>query len=121
MLLFVYGTLKRGAFNEGLLSSSVFAGVTRTEKKFIMYRYPQSYPFVIPVAYGEHDASTIQGEVYDVTASDFIPIFRIESSAGYDLEEVLLENGAVALMFVYANLLLPGDGAEHVPSGEWVL
>lgn len=60
-LVFVYGTLKQGFSNHGLLKQSKLIGVAQTKEKFVMYSSG------IPYVSKRFKSSYISGEVYSVS------------------------------------------------------
>jgi gamma-glutamylaminecyclotransferase len=62
-LIFVYGTLKRGEIRAGHLAGQVFAGLSKTNPDYRIFRVAD-YPGLVQVEMGT--GCSIQGEVWDV-------------------------------------------------------
>lgn len=113
MMVFVYGTLKKGYGNHRLLEQSKFIG-TGNIKGFEIYDLG-SYPGIVP---GEI-SSEVYGEVYDVDQETLTRLDRLESNGFLylrELIEVTLEKEILsASIYVYNRRL---DGAQRL-SKEW--
>ena len=100
MLIFVYGTLKRGHYNHKLLetSNATFVDNFTTEARYTMYNV--GFPVVCP-----NGTTSIYGELYEV--NNPFKIFRLEGYTGipkhidnwYDVEFIDTKYGK-ALMFI---------------------
>ena len=60
MLMFVYGTLKKGYHNNRLMQGAKFLGTAFTVEKMVMTGY--GVPFIWP----KLDGDIVQGELYDI-------------------------------------------------------
>jgi gamma-glutamylaminecyclotransferase len=88
MLIFVYGTLKRGEVNHFYLSGQRFVTDVRTRPCFRIYDLG-GYPGLVAV---ESGGLSIQGEVWQVDAACLLRLDLLEDVAGgeYAREPVLL-------------------------------
>lgn len=99
MLLFVYGTLKRGFWNDYFMRNCTFLGTCRTKEDFCII-IKGGCPFV---------ASTpglypIQGEVYDVDDASLVEIDALENNGSWYTRravEVVNEKGEVLVAELY--------------------
>jgi gamma-glutamylcyclotransferase (GGCT)/AIG2-like uncharacterized protein YtfP len=72
MLVFVYGSLKKGFYNHSLLKESTLVGPAVTAPEFTMYDLG-SFPAIT------HEGTTsIKGEVYDVKERTLADLDRLE-------------------------------------------
>lgn len=114
MRVFIYGSLKQGRGNHGVLetSNAKFVAACETVKKYTMLDFGY-YPGVVT----SPEATTIKGEVYEVEVLD-----RLDYLEGYpDLyyrEEVELSSGDTAWMYLY-NKQDPNIIYERVETGVW--
>ncbi|QYM79885.1 gamma-glutamylcyclotransferase [Horticoccus luteus] len=76
MLLFVYGTLKRGGANHGLLAQQRFIGEARTVRGFTLFAL-DGYPGLIAAPH----AAGVTGEVWDVNAPQSLVLDEFEGVA----------------------------------------
>lgn len=103
--VFVYGTLKYGRGNHGLLSSATFDGTVTTEESFALgdIGFPYAFPFsVVPRELRSRLCWPVRGEVYEV--HDPQTMRSLDSLEGfpshYDRIVVRLSNGRQAWMYV---------------------
>jgi gamma-glutamylaminecyclotransferase len=66
ILVFVYGTLKKGFSNDKFLESSEFIGKAYTKNKFPMYIYKNG-PYPFPYMLNKIGENKIIGEVYKIS------------------------------------------------------
>lgn len=88
MLLFVYGTLKRGGENHALLAAQQFLGAARTVPGFTLYALG-NYPSLITLP---GDQAGVEGELWRV---DPVCLARLDELEG--LAEGLYVRSAIAL------------------------
>jgi gamma-glutamylcyclotransferase (GGCT)/AIG2-like uncharacterized protein YtfP len=115
--IFVYGTLRRGSWNNRLLHDAEFMGSARTRGSYALY--VDGLPYVVR----EPEVSAIAGEVYALPAR-FLP--RLDALEGhpdlYQRERIAyrLDDGRVGEAWLY---FYPRPEGALVPSGdyfEWV-
>lgn len=105
-LVFVYGTLKTGFYNNYLLDDADLIAYGETEQKYMMTE--SGIPFVTKQA----EISTIKGEVYSLSPIDLSNLDVLESHpTWYKREQVNVvdEDGVVYLCWLYFNNLSMGD------------
>jgi gamma-glutamylaminecyclotransferase len=73
MILFVYGTLKRGRSRHRFLAGQTFIGSARTKALYRLYDLGE-YPGLVPSA----DGLSIEGELWDVDAAQMEVLDREE-------------------------------------------
>lgn len=78
MLLFLYGTLKRGGSNHGYLSGQRFVGEARTEAKYKLYDLG-GYPGLVTVDTG---GLSITGEIWEVDDEGLARLDELEDIEG---------------------------------------
>lgn len=69
MLLFTYGTLRRGYRNHHYLENARFVAQAKSNTRFSLHikkttEYPEGYPFAQPSQ--ENDAVNLKGEIYEI-------------------------------------------------------
>ncbi|HCN78034.1 MAG TPA: gamma-glutamylcyclotransferase [Verrucomicrobiales bacterium] len=89
MLVFVYGTLKRGKSNHAFLDGQKFAGLAVTRAVYRMYD-AGGYPGLV---YDVENGCPIRGEVWDVDEACLERLDVLENVAGgdYQREKIALE------------------------------
>ncbi len=114
--IFVYGTLKYGFGNHGVLGSEAKFICKDSVKGFEM-RSLRAYPAVVPC-----EGSVVNGEVWSIPELQLHNVDRLEGyrqedeeHGFYDRTTVLTENGNKALMYYMTSC----EG-EVVESGEWI-
>ena len=113
MLVFVYGTLRKGEVNHNVLGNSPLVGVFRTEPRFTLHAMRW---FPAMVAGG---STSVVGEVYEVEARTLWEIDRLEGHPSYyQRRHILLDDGQTVQAY-----LMPAEGACDYPvidSGDWL-
>ena len=111
MLLFVYGTLKRGERNHRLLADQRFVRSAATAPGFRLYDLGP-YPAMVPDA----DAGPVQGELFSVSECTTAELDDVEGVPDlFDRRRVELDDGTSAWAYLYARTIPDGT-----PSGdEW--
>ena len=97
-LVFVYGSLKKGSHNHGVLGDSKMLGRGNTVEKFTMLDLG-SYPAVI-----DGDDYVIQGELYEVRPLAFESVEFLEGYPEfYNRKEtpIILEDGTQHIAYMY--------------------
>ncbi len=111
MLLFVYGTLKRGQRNHHLLAGQRFVRSVATAPGFCLYDLGP-YPALVPDA----DGGPVRGELFAVSGSATAELDDFEGVPDlFDRRRVALDDGTTAWIYVYLRPIPDGT-----PSGdEW--
>jgi gamma-glutamylaminecyclotransferase len=110
--VFVYGTLRAGEANHGLLHRARFVGAARTPAGYALHDLG-AYPAMIAGGDG-----AIAGEVYDVDAETLAALDELEDHPTYyQRTAITLADGATAATY----LLSVADVAGHavIASGDW--
>ncbi len=113
VLVFVYGSLKKGCENSEILTKSNFLGSTQTKgKNFLMISLGR-FPAVFNT--GEDGNYAIQGELYEVDAYTLYLLDKLEGNGEfYQRTPVLLESGRTAWMYcLHPDLVLDEDYIEE--------
>lgn len=112
VVLFVYGSLKRGQANHGQLRGARFMRAARTERAFAL-RELAGFPALVP---GD---SVVLGELYAVACTDLPRLDEFEGEA-YQRGAVRLADGETAIAYLarsaYAGAPWSGDewpGPSH--------
>lgn len=123
----VYGTLRNGEGNHGLLRDARFIGQGRVEG----YKMVSNGGF--PAVYATNDnLDEIVAEVYEVNETQLMRLhglegFRSHDNKWYDLGVVVVEenvDGQMSLYhgaFIYRWTAEECDGLRPIPSGDWKL
>lgn len=117
MLIAVYGTLRKGAGNDGYLEGYDPISTERVEG-FEMYNLGGAYPYIA------RGADDITVEVYDISPETLVPIEQMERGAGYEMTKVKTTAGMADIFYMtekrHAELQ---TGRSNVPpkvlSGDW--
>lgn len=113
--LFVYGTLKRGCCNHGVLRGAEFVGEAATEPAYLLVNCG-SYPGLVRAANAQAGMA-IRGELYRLDEALLAALDRFEGvPSEYVRETIRLADGADAQTYIYA---LPAAGMESC-GAEWV-
>lgn len=109
--IFVYGSLRRGGYNHGLLRRARFLGYERTAREYTMVDLGR-YPGVL-----SGGGTAVLGEVYAVSAATISRLDRLEDyPRSYDRRRIPTRSGD-AWLYVYR---LSSRGARRVRSGDWI-
>ncbi len=111
MLLFVYGTLKRGQRNHRLLADQRFVRIAATAPGYCLYDLGP-YPAMVQGA----DAGPVRGELFSVSecATDELDDFEGVPDL-FDRRRVELDDGTTAWAYLYTRPIPDGT-----PTGdEW--
>jgi gamma-glutamylaminecyclotransferase len=110
--IFVYGTLRKGGSNHGLLAGATFAGLAETREPFAMFDLG-GFPCIVPG--GEE---RVAGEVFLVDGATLARLDALEDvPRWYRRAVVLLADGSQAEAYLYAQDV---GGAPRVPGGDWM-
>ncbi|MGO8679229.1 MAG: gamma-glutamylcyclotransferase [Limisphaerales bacterium] len=96
-LVFVYGTLRRGCWNHGLLAKAEFVGAGKTKRRYAMY--VDAIPYVV-----KEEVSQIVGEVYAVDQGTLRDLDSLEGyPSWYERQEVdvALDDGRQIVAWMY--------------------
>ena len=107
VLLFVYGSLKRGGANHGQLYAAEYLSVIRTAPRFAL-RVIDGYPALVP------GSRAIVGELYRIAALALPALDEFEGTA-YVRQEIELDGGERALAYLSC---VPDAGAPY-PGDQW--
>lgn len=107
LLLFVYGSLKRGQSNCEQLRSAEFVAEARTAPRFAL-RVVDGYPVLVP------GTRSIAGELYRI-APRALPALDEFEGQGYARREIELANAGRALAY----LATVADAGNPHPADEW--
>ena len=103
MLLFVYGSLKKGcSLHDEYMRGARFIRKDRAPG-YTLYLSEDGYPLMV-----KEEGGVVEGEVWEVDGETLKRIREMEEEDGYVLREVELEGGR-ALAFVYPRELLKGE------------
>ena len=80
--LFVYGTLKKGFSNNTLIKHTEFIGEAISVDRFDVSGYS------FPCAYPNSEGKLLQGEIYNLSKSDFILTDGLESNGFFYSREI---------------------------------
>lgn len=110
ILVFVYGSLKRGFSNHSHLSGSVYLGDFSTAAVYTMYDYGD-YPAVV-----QHGTTSIVGEVYQISHEVLTALDELEDyPLFYDRIRIATDFG-LAWVYVVRKVV---PGAIVVDGGVW--
>ena len=113
MLLFVYGTLKRGRRNHRLLTGQRFVGPAATVSGFRLFDLGR-YPGLVRDADADADAGAVRGELFDVSECCLGELDDFEGVPDlFTRERIELADGTTAWAYLYARPVPAG-----APSGE---
>jgi gamma-glutamylcyclotransferase (GGCT)/AIG2-like uncharacterized protein YtfP len=119
MLLFVYGTLRRGGSNHGELRDARFAGVAQTQPRYELVDLG-GYPALI-----EGGQCSVSGELYEVDAALLCELDRFEEvPVLYERKRIALEprTGQPRFTAHAEAYVMERDRAQTAPpiaSGDW--
>lgn len=112
--VFVYGTLKRGFWNNALLKRARFIGEGITLERFRLYTV--GFPYAVP----DPEGLPLRGEVYQVDGKTLIELDNLEGYPIHYLRKtvrVRLTDGREVEAYIYYRN--EGRGAPVPPKGEF--
>ncbi len=123
-ILFVYGTLRKGQANHGLLKDARFLGNAKTEDRYGLYVLPHGVPYA---AHNGTQLVAVSGEVYSV---DEVTLEAVDHFEGHPyvymrrkvpvvLECGSAECGIAKNAWMYFLPLAVHGIARPVPSGDF--
>ena len=86
VFIFVYGSLKRGFFNSGLLSKEKLIAKAITDEKYCLY---PSYSYWYPYAIEKDKNFQILGELYELKSIDISAIDELEDAPQYYYRKII--------------------------------
>jgi gamma-glutamylcyclotransferase (GGCT)/AIG2-like uncharacterized protein YtfP len=92
LVLFAYGSLKRGQANHRELRGARFSGVTHTAPAFAL-RVSAGYPALVP------GKRAIAGELYELSTQTLLELDEFEGPA-YVRAEIEIEGGGTAITYL---------------------
>ncbi|WP_028573633.1 gamma-glutamylcyclotransferase family protein [Desulfonatronovibrio hydrogenovorans] len=113
-LVFVYGTLRQGCSNHGLLKDEKYLGTARTKDRYALY--VDDYPYLVK----DQPRSRVKGEVYQVSTQGLARLDILENHpAWYKREKirVCLDMGEVILAWIY---FFPTARGRLVSGGDYL-
>lgn len=124
MLLFVYGTLRKGGHNHWRMESSKFVGTTKTvESMYMVAQASRSWPYVswqqiLP----DTSPTQITGELYEVTEQTLADLDLLEFR--YERTLIKITQGVEAYMYLLVDTERIREVAESgrfqpLDSGDW--
>ena len=123
MLIFVYGTLRRGASNHALLANAEFISTTRTQARYELVDMG-GYPALLE---GGRDA--IVGELYEIdevltkALDEFEEVPELYRRSTIQLDpEAQRDRRDQLVPFADGYLMMPqiSGGAPRIESGDWL-
>lgn len=121
--VFVYGTLMQGGRNSYLLSQEnatlIAEKITTTSNIFFMFQFNSaSSPGKFSPAVLPHGDGFIQGEIYEVNEAGLAALDKLEGNSDhYQREEVELQNGSTAWMYILKRHDLPAEEQGRINIG----
>ena len=113
LLLFVYGTLKRGERNHPLLMDEKYLGDTGTSPNYLLVDLGP-YPGMVEKPHG---GFSVQGELFEIPYSLLIELDKIEGSPYlFHLEPIFLNDGSKAFSYLYKQSI---EGERILSEGVW--
>lgn len=113
LLLFVYGTLKRGEKNHHVLADAIYLGDIQTSPDYLLVDLGP-YPGMIekPLA-----GIVVEGELFKIPSSLLNKLDKIEGSPYlFNLEPITLADGSKAFAYIYKQSVID---ARILSEGIW--
>jgi len=115
LILFIYGTLKRGCRNHSVMRGAEFAGQAATEPAYLLVNCG-AYPGLVRAA-GERTGVSVRGELYRVDGALLAELDRFEGvPSDYVRAMVRLADGSEAQTYLYAR----STAGMELCGAEWV-
>lgn len=126
--VFVYGTLKEGLSNHGLLKDAEFVCKAKTFSKYYMIGKDRIFPYVLGKDYEFRDikkeAHQIIGEVYKVDAETLAKLDRLEGVPSHYNKEIAyvraIETGKAETTYIYVKTTVAESMFEEEMLSEWL-
>ena len=103
--IFVYGTLKRGGSNHGLLAKQNFISAARTQPHYRLYSLG-NFPAMVEAL---QDGRSIEGEIWGVDAACLLELDQLE-----EVDQGVYKRVPIPLLPPHDNLVL--EGYVHLKS-----
>ena len=115
--LFVYGTLREGCYNNYLIGGARCIGTFRTATEDFTMLDAGGYPLVV-----NEGTDSIEGEIYEVEEERYTEIAGMEIAYGYMPQEIQVEDGSSATIFVFTRFPLKAlkEDLDTIPNGDWM-
>jgi gamma-glutamylcyclotransferase (GGCT)/AIG2-like uncharacterized protein YtfP len=118
MLLFVYGSLKKGFCNYHYMKNAKFLNKCRTKDKFTMFNLGE-YP-----AISEEPSYQIEGELYEIADDDLQTLQNIDELEQYpdfyDKKIIQLDSEEFAMVYyIRENIIRTIKSASVMSEGNW--
>jgi len=112
--IFVYGTLMQGMRNHLHLEKAKLIGPAKTKPEFELM-YNGSVPAARP------GSENVVGEVYEVDDETLKNLDVVEEVPGqlYVKQDIVLDNGTKAVIYLGGDRMFASDTWEHVPDGDF--
>ncbi|MCD4704259.1 MAG: gamma-glutamylcyclotransferase [Methanosarcinaceae archaeon] len=114
MYLFVYGTLKKGGHNHGLLMGARYVCTTRTSDRYCLLDLG-SFPGLVKTPASNY----IWGEVYDIDETILDRVGRLEGKWFFRQEVLLVNNISALIFFLNEKTISIVDNYRVMVSGIW--
>jgi gamma-glutamylcyclotransferase (GGCT)/AIG2-like uncharacterized protein YtfP len=113
ILLFVYGTLKRGGVRNGVIAAQKYLGEARTVPRYALVDLG-SYPGLVHAKDGHH----VHGELFEVDSALIDTLDAVEGApALFAMEDIELEgHDRLARSYFYQQ---DATGRPRIASGRW--
>jgi len=113
LLLFVYGTLKRGERNHPLLMDEKYLGDTGTSPNYLLVDLGR-YPGMVKKPHG---GFSVQGELFEIPYKLIVELDKIEDAPFlFNLELITLADGSKAFSYLYKQSI---EGERILSEGVW--
>lgn len=113
MLVFVYGTLRKGEVNHDVIDGCPFVKNARTEPRYTLHDH-RWFPSM-----ASGGTTAVTGEVYDLEPKTLWEVDRLEGHPSYyRRQHIVLEDGQTVQAY-----LMPVEVASFYPiidSGDWL-
>jgi len=113
LLLFVYGTLKRGKKNHYALMNAHYLNESCTSPDYLLVDLGH-YPGMVEK---QQDGFSVQGELFKISYELLVELDKIEDAPFlFNLEPITLADGSKAFAYLYKQSIL---GAKILADGVW--
>lgn len=116
MLLFIYGSLKRGKPNHGFLDGQKFVGEATTHRR---YRLLNLGAFPGLVRAGRAAGTAVRGELWEVDAECLEQLDQLEGSPRFYRREPVQLRGRRSAPAYFLQDQLRAQGCREVAGGCW--